>query len=500
MPLQSNALNKVFLIIAMTACYAMIFIDQSGVAVTLPRIQQSLVLSSNAIHWVVNAYVLVIAVLLLLGGKLADIYGYRKIFISGLVLFLLASVICAIAQDSMMLLAGRVVQGVGASLIMPCVAVLIHMNFAENEFGKAFGIILAASNFFFAMGPFIGGILTEFINWRWFFLVNIPIGGICLYLTFLTIAKDTVIPGRKFSDIKGLLVFIIGISAMVVALMQGDSFGWSSMWTIVLFIVAIVGILLFIKIELRADEPLLQIRLFANKIFATSSIILFCASVCLASMVFWALWLQTGLGFLPATVGIALLPATVAFIFMPPIGGAWADKVGPRSPLLLGSILILIGVVWIAITAQFQSYAWIIFGLLAVGFGIPLTIPTSITSMVTAVEAEQRGMASGTYGVAMQVSTAIGFAIMSAIIASYSNSHFSQLIKTSVDYAGITVHQISVLLAGKNLISNLDTVKLAVLKQAATLIYTHAFAYGMAAICLFAAIACILSFLFIPKK
>lgn len=120
--------------------------------------------------------------------------------------------------------------------------------------------------------------------------------------------------------------------------------------------------------------------------------------------------------------------------------------------------------------------------------------------MVTAVEAEQRGMASGTYGVAMQVSTAIGFAIMSAIIASYSDSHFMQLIKTSADYVGITAHQINVLLAGKNIIPQLDAVRLVVLKQAATEIYTRAFAYGMAAICLFAAIACLLSFIFIPKK
>lgn len=334
MPTRSAALNKALLIIAMTACYAMIFIDQSGVAVTLPRIQQSLVLSSNAIHWVVNAYVLMIAVLLLLGGKLADIYGYRKIFITGLIVFILASVICASAQDSWMLLSGRIVQGIGASLIIPCVAVLIHMNFPENEFGKAFGIILAASNFFFAMGPFIGGLLTEFINWRWFFLVNIPIGAICLYLTCLTIAKDVVTPGRKFSDIKGLLVFIVAISALVIALMQGDSFGWSSVWTIALFIIAILGILLFIKIELRADEPLLQMRLFRNKTFAASTVILFCASACLASMVFWALWLQTGLGFLPATVGIALLPATVTFIFMPPLGGAWRDKSVARATFI----------------------------------------------------------------------------------------------------------------------------------------------------------------------
>lgn len=493
MPLRSHTLNKILLIIAMTACYAMIFIDQSGVAVTLPRIQLSLVLSSNAVHWVVNAYVLMIAVLLLLGGKLADIYGYRKIFIIGLVVFIVGSVICAASQNAALLLTGRIVQGIGASFIIPCVAVLINMNFPQNEFGKAFGIILAASNFFFAMGPFIGGLLTEFINWRWFFLVNIPIGGICLYLTLLTISKDAVNPGRKFSDVKGLLVFIVAVSALVIALMQGDNLGWTSLTTVVLFVIAILGILLFIKIEWRAEEPLLQMRLFCNKTFAASSIILFCAAACLASMVFWALWLQMGLGFSPATVGIALLPATVTFIFMPPLGGIWRDKAGPRPPLLWGSLLILIGVVWIAMTAHFQRYDWIVLGLLAVGFGIPLAIPTSITSMITAVESEQRGMASGTYGVAMQVSTAIGFALMSAIIASYNSSHFTRLIQSSTDYAGVTVQQINVLLAGKNSIPNLSPEKIAALKQAAMVVYTHAFSYGMVAICILAAIACLLS-------
>lgn len=497
---NSNALSKTFLIIAMVACYAMIFIDESGIAVTLSSIQQNFALTSNAIHWIVNGYLLTLSVLLLLGGKLSDIIGPRKIFTMGITIFLIASLVCASAQNGWMLNGGRVLQGVGASFLMPCIAVLINMKFPENEFGKAFGIILGFSNLFYALGPFIGGLITEFVNWRWFFLVNIPIGLICLCGTFLAIKEDRVDSNVKFTDIKGLIIFIVSLSALVIALMQGASWGWNSISTIGLFVIAIVGLLLFVKIELNVKEPLLDMRLFLNKAFLAGNTVMFCASICLTSIVFWALWLQTSVGFSPATVGAALLPATFTFIFMPTISGAWRDKSGSRSPMLLGTLLILLGVLWIAVTASSQSYLWLFFGMLAFGFGIPLAIPNSYMTAVTSVKAEQSGVASGTCTTMRQLGLSMGIAIMSAVVTSINEKHVSQLLTTSADYVDITSHQVSLLLAGKNTILQLNTDKLIELKQAAAMIYTHAFACGMAVISVFAIISCIFTFVFIPKQ
>lgn len=488
-------MKKILLIIAMITCYAMIFIDQSGIAVILPRLQQDLSLSANLIHWGVNAYILTIALLMLLGGKLADLYGYRKIFIWGLWAFILASVVCGIAHSGFILLVGRILQGVGASLLVPCIAVLIHQNFSEKDFGKAFGTILAFANFFFAMGPFIGGVLTEFVSWRFFFWINIPIGLVCIYLTFKTVQKDLLTHDRRFSDTSGLLTYMVTLGALVVALMQAVSLGWMNTGILILWIVAIVGLIALIRIELKAKEPILDIRLFYQKTFSASSVILFCATACLASMVFWALWLQLSLGFSPATVGLALLPATVTYIFMPPLGGAWLDKKGPRPPLLLGTFLILLGMVWIAVTALTQKYEWILLGLFAIGFGIPLAIPSSITTMVSSVKPESRGMASGIYGVIMQVATAIGFAIMTAIISGYNNKHLESVLHS---YPGVTSHQVSILLTGKNIIPQLSNEQMVMLKNTAASIYTHAFSYGMMTIALFALMG-LLSVFFIKK-
>ncbi len=163
--------KKILLIIAMVACYAIIFIDESGIAVTLPTMQQAIGLSNNALHWVINSYLLTLSVLLLLGGKLSDIYGHRRIFSLGIIIFLLASLICAVAQTHYIMLTGRILQGIGASLLMPCITVIVHRHFPREEFGKAFGIIVGFSNLFYALGPFIGGVLTQYLSWGWFLVL-----------------------------------------------------------------------------------------------------------------------------------------------------------------------------------------------------------------------------------------------------------------------------------------------------------------------------------------
>ncbi len=492
--------NNALLLTAMIACFAMIFIDESGIAVALPLIQQQLALTNNTAHWVINAYLLSLSVLLLLGGKLSDSYGQRTIFIVGVCIFVIASFICGCAPNAWILISGCLLQGLGASFATPCITILISRGFPENQFGKAFGLVLGFSNFFYAIGPFIGGAITEFLSWRWFFWINIPIGLVCVILTFLSVAKDTLTEQRHFSDFIGLFTFIIALTALIFAIMQGASWGWHNSWIMSLFVIAIVGLSVSVKIELQSKTPLLNMRLFENKIFSASNIVLFCASLCLTSMVFWALWLQASMGFSPATVGLALLPATIAFIFIPSISGAWQDKAGARGPMLCGALLVFIGILWITCVLSFEKYDGLLPGLLMFGLGIPLVIPSSITSIMTSVTREHSGTASGIFNTVRQAALTAGVAILSAILSSYNTTHLSEVLATSSNYHTVTVNQVNWLLVGKNTLSQLNPSQVNFLKQTGATIYTHALIQGMIVMTLIAAIASLVVLLYIKKR
>jgi len=485
---------KTLVIIAMTACFSMIFLNESGaIAVTFPQMQQALNLSNGAINWVMNGFLLTAATLLLLGGKLADHYGRRKIFMIGLTLFLIASTICACSQNTWMMISGRVLQAIGASLIYPSGSALISMNFPKNEFAKAYGTIMGFAYLFVAFGPFIGGLFTDLLNWRWIFWINVPISALCLFLAISAMPKDITSPNPPPLDIKGLITFIIGLGALVVALMEGDQFGWGSLSTVGLFVIAIIFLGLFAKIELTSTEPLLQLRLFKNKAFLAGNIIFPCTAACFTALVFWAIWLQQTFHYSPIMAGVAMIPATAISLVMLRVSGAWGSQSGPNKPMLLGSLLLVLGVFWIAVTANAQSYLLLFWGFLLFGFGTPLIIPNSIGIIMHSVEPEQHGVASGVYLTLQHVAFSLGFAVLAAVITTYNDHALTHLVQTTPSYSGIELQQIHVLLAGKNTITQLGAAALNDLKQTAVAIYTQAFSYGMAAIGIFALMTLVFS-------
>jgi predicted MFS family arabinose efflux permease len=241
--------------------------------------------------------------------------------------------------------------------------------------------------------------------------------------------------------------------------MQGAEWGWKSPVIVGLFIFALLDLWCFVKIELHSKEPLLDLKLFSNHLFSAGNIILFCSTICLSSTVFWALWMQAALHFSPTMIGLALLPATIPLIFIPTAGGAWRDKFGPRGPVVTGSLLILLGVVWIIFTASTENYLTLLAGIIAFGLGIPLAIPGSCTTIMTSVTDKQSGMASGTLNTVRQLALSLGIAILSAIISSYHSAHADDLTNS----------------------------------------YTHAFILGMIAMSIFAVIGCLFSIIYIKN-
>jgi len=447
-------MNKLLIIIAMSACYAMIFLDMSGVAVVLPNLKQNLMLSTSGMQWAMNSFILTMAIFLLMGGKLGDRYGHRKIFMFGLIIFIASSVICALAQGQWSIISGRILQGIGASFLMPTIAVLIQRSFPDNEYGKAFGTILLFSNLFYALGPFLGGILAEYFSWRGIFWINLPIGIVCYYCTKKSIQVDVVKAYETHFDYKGLFLFVIAISAIVIATMQGEKVGWTSFSILGLFVLGVISLICFICIELSMKDPLLEIRLFHNKIFMAGNVILCSGYMSFAAIIFWPLWLSHTFHYSAMMIGAAMLPATIPTIFVPRYAGVWRDKSGPRAPMICGVWLTIVGIAWIALTASIPNYWIVLPGLLGYGFGLPMFIPNAVTVIMTSVEEKNRGMASGVFATLRQVALAFGFSIIAAVVAA-TETHVA---------------------------------------------YSKAFSYGMASIGIFVVISIVFVYLFIPAK
>lgn len=459
--------NKIFLLIALSASTMMVFLDESAVGVTLPSIQQELGLSLLGVQWVMNAFLLLLAILVLPSGRMADYVGHRRIFLTGMIIFLIASFFCGMAESQWMLITARALQGIGASLLVPTGMTIINMSFPANERGTAMGTVVGFSSLFMAGGPFIGGFFTEFLSWRWIFLMNVPLAIISIVFVFFAMSRDVPPHASCKFDVKGLVIFSIALSALIIGLTFATDLGFSNTSSISLFLLAIIGFMLFIYAEFKTHYPLINLSLFSNKAFLASNVILFCGQQSVISMIFWAIWLQKSIGFSPLIAGIALLPTTGPIILFARMSGVWLDRFGPRLPIILGTGLIMVGTFWIALFAYKTSYSWIVFGLLCCGIGTPLIMPTAITTVLASAPSDQHGMAAGILNTMRQVGAALGLAVIGAVINYYElvQTHSTQL--SSVEYANV---------------------------------YTHAFTYGMIASALFALIAFIFALTCLPKR
>ncbi len=478
------------LLIAISAFLSMIFLDQTGVGVTLPRMQLELGLSNLDVQWVMNAYFFTLSILLLFSGRLSDYIGSRRLFIIGMSIFLIGSVVCATSQAGWWIISGRALQGIGGSMALATYIILLSRCFPVEKRGAALGTSAAFGSLFLSNGPLIGGLFSELINWHWIFWVNLPIAAVCIYFTLVSVEKDAPSTHHAPFDIPGLILFIIALGALIVALMEGPELGWANHEILLLFLIAIFGFLIFAITELKTRVPLIQLHLFKNKIFLAGNIILFCTQACAIAMVFWVLWLQYSHGFNPLIAGLVLLPAGIPYIITSRLGGGWLDKHGPRLPLCTGSSLLLLGNIGIVAAVVLHSYTILFISMVIYGSGWGMLVPCGILTVMASVKHEQHGTASGVLNTMRQAGGALGLAVVGAVIASVMYHKISVFLSTAFSTSQITFLQVMHLLAGSHQdLSNLSATQITHLKTTAQIIYNDAFAYGMIASTLFALVS-----------
>jgi EmrB/QacA subfamily drug resistance transporter len=410
--------RKWWTLVAVSFGLFMIMLDNTVVNVALPSIRADLGISISELEWVVNAYALTFGVLLLTGGKLADLLGRRAIFIAGLVIFTGASLWCGLAGGAASLIAARTVQGVGAALMNPATLSIITATFPPRLRGTAIGIWAGVSALALAIGPLVGGILTEKINWSWIFFVNIPVGilGVIAARVFIDETKDTSREQRL--DLPGLVTSAVGLFALTYGLIETNTHAWGSTRVLVLLGIAVVALVAFVILELRQRLPMLDLSLFRDPTFSGANTTMGLVGLAMFGIFFYnSLFLQNVLGYSAIKTGATFLPMTVLIILVAPVAGRASDRIGPRW-LMGAGMTLLTGSLLLFATLDQQSSFWnILPGLLVGGFGMAITMAPTTSAAMGSVPVDKAGVGSAVINSMRQVGGSLGIAIMGTLVA-----------------------------------------------------------------------------------
>jgi EmrB/QacA subfamily drug resistance transporter len=421
---RQTAAKRWVLALASVASF-MIALDALVVTTALSTIRLNLGASMEALEWVVNAYNLSFAVLLLTGAALGDRFGRRRVFAAGLALFIAASAACALAGDAGWLIAARAVQGVGAALVMPTAMTLLSATFPPQERGRALGLFSGVTGLALIAGPVVGGAVAEGLAWPWIFWVNIPIGLVIL-LVHRRIPESTG-AGRSL-DIAGLLLVTGAAFGIVWGLMRGNGAGWASLAVVVPLAAGVALVVAFAAWERRAREPMVPMRLFRSCAFSAGIASSFLFYAAMYGVVFLLpQFLQVAQGNGPLGAGLELLPWTATLFVFAPIGGALINRIGERSLIVGGLLLQAIGIAWIGlIVTPDVAFARLVMPLVLAGAGVSLAMPAAQNAILGAVAPAEIGTASGTFNMFRYLGGAFGIAILVATFAQTGGVHSPQ--------------------------------------------------------------------------
>ena len=412
--------RKWWTLVAVAFGLFMIMLDNTVVNVALPSIQRDLHVSVSQLEWVVNGYFLTFAVLMLSGGKLADLLGRRRIFIAGLVVFTLSSLACGLATSGGMLIAFRAVQGIGAAMMNPATLSIITATFPPRQRGMAMGIWVGVSAVALALGPITDGLLAQYAHWSWIFFINVPIGVLAIVAARVVIRESRDTSADQRLDLPGLVTSGGALFALTYALIEANSKGWTSAEILSLFAAAVVGFAAFILVEKRQRAPMLDISLFRNPTFAgANSTMLLVALSMFGVFFFVSLFVQNILHYSPVRAGAAFLPMTLCIILFAPVAGKLSDRIGSRWLMGAGLGMVSVSLVLFSLVDQNSSF-WNLFpALLIGGAGMATAMTPTTSAAMGSVPVDKAGVGSGVLNSMRQVGGSLGVAIMGAILGSY---------------------------------------------------------------------------------
>jgi EmrB/QacA subfamily drug resistance transporter len=404
----------------------MIVLDTTIVNVALPSIRQDLGFSATSLAWVVNAYLLTFGGFLLLGGRLGDLYGHRRLFVSGISLFTFASVACGVSTTQGLLVAARAVQGVGGAIVS-AVALSLMMNLFTEQAERAkamgiFGFVMAGGG---SLGVLLGGILTDALNWHWIFLVNVPIGVAVVILTLklLPAAPGSAAGGKL--DVAGAVTVTASLILAVYAIVNGNRTGWATGQTIGLLAAAVVLLALFVGIEARVRSPLMPLALFKLRNIAVANVVgILWAAAMFAWFFISALYLQLVLGYSPLKVGLAFLPANLIMgAFSIGLSAKLVMRFAFRIPLAAGLLVAAVGLVLFARAPVHGSFVVdVLPSMILLGVGAGMAFNPVLLAAMSDVDPSESGLASGVVNTAFMMGGALGLAILASLAASRTDS------------------------------------------------------------------------------
>ncbi|GAA2818428.1 MFS transporter [Kitasatospora paracochleata] len=409
------------------ATQLMVVLDATIVNIALPHIQDALKFSTTNLSWVINAYTLTFGGLLLLGGRAGDILGRRRVFITGVLLFGLASLLGGFAQDGTMLLASRALQGIGGAICSPTAFALIATNFEEGpERNRAFGVFSAVAGSGAAIGLLAGGVLTEYLNWRWVFFVNVPIAVLIAVLAPMYINESERQEGTF--DLPGALTSTLGLVTLVYGFIHAASDGWSSTPTLASFAVGAALLAAFVVIERRTARPITPLHLFRDRNRTGGLVMMLCLAAAMFGIFFYVtLFVQRVLGYSPLKAGVAFLPISVAIVIAAQIASNLQARFGPRPFVVGGAVLVTGGLAWLTQTTADSSYALGVLGpTVTFGFGMGLIFVPVMLIAVSGVADRETGAASGLLNSVQQIGGSLGLSILTTVFANASADEFGR--------------------------------------------------------------------------
>jgi EmrB/QacA subfamily drug resistance transporter len=422
--------RKWFALAIVCVAQFMVILDVSIVNVALPSIQRGLHFSEENLLWVLNAYALIFGGFLMLGGRVADKLGRRRVFVVGVILFSVASLFCGLATSTGWLVTARAVQGLGAAILSPAALSILTVTFREGpERNKALSIWGAIAGAGGAFGVLLGGILTQEFGWRWIFYVNVPIGSLVVLSSFFILAPSLSEDERRGFDIPGALTLTAGLVLMGFALVKSTSWGWASVNTVGTFTVAIVLLAVFVVIEHRTTFPLVPLTIFANRSLSVSNLVSLALGASIFSMFYFlSLYMQDVLGYSALRTGIGYLTIASAIIIAAGAAQALVAKIGVRNVMTVGMVLASGGLVYFTqISPQGTYVGSLLPGFLLAGVGLGLSFVPVTIGAVSGVVSDQAGVASGLITTTQQIGGALGVAVLSTIAISattrFATSH-----------------------------------------------------------------------------